>query len=157
MSESARDSENYVAASGVYVDDSRILWRGKRWSHLYAESLAELLAFGDRIGLKRSWLQNPTGESGLPHFDVTGVMRERAVEAGAIEVTGGDGTYTRLRRALTHGDYPMETSVCGGSGTGSSRSETSRWTAPRCASMQSDRSASTTKESSMGTPEREEH
>lgn len=98
----------------VYLDDASIAWRGKRWSHLYADSLAELVQFGDRIGLKRSWLQNPngtsdrTGQSALPHFDVTGQMLDKAVTSGAILVTGGDGTYRRLRQLLNRGDYPME-------------------------------------------------
>jgi hypothetical protein len=98
----------------VYVDDSNILWRGKRWCHLYADTLAELVQFGDQIGLKRPWLQNPdgtsarTGQGALPHYDVTGQMLDKAVTNGAILVTGGDGTYRRLRRALTAGEYPME-------------------------------------------------
>lgn len=93
----------------VYLDDSRIEWRGRKWSHLYAESLAELLAFADKIGLKREWLQNGDGKDGFPHFDVTGVMRERAARSGAIQVSGSDGTYARLRRSLGQGTYPMET------------------------------------------------
>lgn len=95
------------ATQRVYLDDANIAWRGKRWCHLYADSLAALLDFGDRIGLKREWLQNPTGD-GLPHYDVTGQMLDRAVAEGAILVTGGDGTYRRLRQALGRGEYPME-------------------------------------------------
>ena len=95
-------------AAQVYLDDANIAWRGKRWCHLYADSLAALVAFGDRIGLKRSWLQNPDGSTGLPHYDVTGQMFDKAVAEGAILITGGDGTYRRLRRALSAGEYPME-------------------------------------------------
>jgi len=97
----------------VYVDDANISWRGKRWCHLYADSLSELVEFGDHIGLKREWLQNPdgtserTGQASLPHFDVTGQMLDKAVTNGATLVTGGDGTYRRLRRALSSGEYPM--------------------------------------------------
>lgn len=94
----------------VYLDDAAILWRGKRWSHLYADSLAELLAFADRVGLRRSWLQNADGTKGLPHFDVTGSRRVACEQAGAVAVTSGDGNYTRLRRALTHGQYPLSVS-----------------------------------------------
>jgi len=95
-------------AACVYLDDANILWRGKRWCHLYADSLAALLDFGDRIGLKRSWLQHPDGKDGLPHYDVTGQMLDRAVAEGAILVTGGDGTYLRLRQALGRGEYPLD-------------------------------------------------
>jgi len=92
----------------VYLDSSNILWRGKRWCHLYADSLDELLAFGDRVGLRRSWLQHPEGERGLPHYDVTGSVLARCVAEGAVRVDAGDGTYRRLRQALTRGEYPME-------------------------------------------------
>lgn len=95
-------------AVSVYLDDAMILWRGRRWSHLYADTLAELIAFGDRVGLKREWLQNPDGKTGLPHYDVTGVMRDRCMFKGAVLVEGGDGTYRRLRRALHAGEYVLE-------------------------------------------------
>lgn len=91
----------------VYLDNAMIQWRGKTWSHLYADTLAELLTFGDLIGLKRSWLQHPDGQRGLPHYDVTGVMRDRCVTEGAILVEGGDGTYIRLRRSQVAGQYDM--------------------------------------------------
>ena len=91
----------------VYLDDAQILWRGKRWCHLYADSLPELLAFGDRVGLKRSWLQHPDGEQGLPHYDVTGSVLARCVLLGAQRVTNGDGNYRRLRQALGRGEYAL--------------------------------------------------
>lgn len=91
----------------VYLDDAMIRWRGKTWSHLYADTLAELLAFGDLVGLKRSWLQHSDGERGLPHYDVTGVMRDSCVTEGATLVSGGDGTYMRLRQALGRGEYDL--------------------------------------------------
>jgi len=94
----------------VYIDDANISWRGKRWCHLYADSLAELERFGERIGLRADWLQHHDGEKGLPHFDVTGVKLVAARQAGAIPVTGGDGNYVRLRRALGHGEYDMTAS-----------------------------------------------
>lgn len=90
----------------VYVDDSMILWRGKRWCHLYADSLPELEAFARKIGLRPEWLQNADGKTGLPHYDVTGSMLHRC-RAEAESVTAGDGTYRRLRRALTHGEYVL--------------------------------------------------
>ena len=91
----------------VYLDDAQILWRGKRWCHLYADSLPELLAFGDRVGLKRSWLQHPDGERGLPHYDVTGSVLARCVLLGAQRITSGDGNYRRLRQALGRGEYAL--------------------------------------------------
>ncbi len=90
----------------VYLDDAMIPWRGKRWCHLYADTLAELLEFADGIALKRSWLQNGDGH-GLPHFDVTGSKLDAAVMAGAVHVTPGDGTYRRLRREQTAAEEPQ--------------------------------------------------
>lgn len=89
----------------VYLDNSMILWRGKRWCHLYADSLSELEAFARRVGLKPSWLQHPKGEGGLPHYDVTGSLHKRCEELGAVSVTSGDGNYMRLRQKLAQGQY----------------------------------------------------
>lgn len=87
----------------VYVDRASILWRGKRWYHMYADSLAELHTLADQIGLQRSWFQ----EKGLPHYDVTGRMVERAISSGAVRV-GGEGEsdpYRELRRRHARGEY----------------------------------------------------
>ena len=48
----------------VYVDDARIPARVGRWdsswSHLFADTQDELHAFAARLGLRRSWFQDPT-------------------------------------------------------------------------------------------------
>jgi hypothetical protein len=71
----------------VYVDDARIPARVGRWdsswSHLFADTQDELHAFAARLGLRRSWFQDPT-VTGKPlaakpgsraaenwHYDVT--------------------------------------------------------------------------------------
>ena len=41
----------------VYVDSEEILWHGKLWCHLVADSLDELHTFAARLGLRRSWFQ----------------------------------------------------------------------------------------------------
>jgi hypothetical protein len=77
----------------VYVDDMNLradvpngdhVVRG-RWSHLYADTEAELLAFAKQLGLRDSWIQHP-GEAGV-HFDVTSSVRQRAITQGARPVT----------------------------------------------------------------------
>lgn len=64
----------------VYVDDARIEYRGRVWHHLMADSHQELHKFAHRIGLRRSWFQGD-------HYDVTSSMRQKAIKAGAVEVS----------------------------------------------------------------------
>ncbi|MEE4156199.1 DUF4031 domain-containing protein [Pseudomonas viridiflava] len=64
----------------VYVDAEGIKWRGREWSHLVADSLDELHAFADKLGLRRSWFQSKTL---YPHYDVTKSVRTRALAMGA--------------------------------------------------------------------------
>lgn len=56
-----------------------------RWCHLYADSLDELISFANKIGLKRSWLQNESGR--FPHFDIVPTYRQKAISNGAIELS----------------------------------------------------------------------
>ena len=87
----------------VYVDDARIPARVGRlsstWSHLIADTQDELHEFASRLGLRRSWFQDPT-KTGKPfkakpgsraaqnwHYDVTEGKRRQAVALGAVEVT----------------------------------------------------------------------
>jgi hypothetical protein len=81
----------------VYVDDMRMPARVGRtqanWSHLMADSRDELIAFAERLGMKRLWLQNkPSGV----HFDVTDSIRARAIEAGALPIECGSDQWRRV-------------------------------------------------------------
>ena len=64
----------------VYVDDSRLAWRGKSWCHLVADSINELHAFAEQLGLRREWFQDRTM---YPHYDVTVAVRAKALALGA--------------------------------------------------------------------------
>jgi len=77
----------------VYVDNMfdtalyKTQWRQSsfywpRACHMWADTLAELIEMADRIGLKRSWLQN---NKKLPHYDLTESKRALAVKCGAEE------------------------------------------------------------------------
>jgi hypothetical protein len=84
----------------VYVDNARIPFVRKdlglyqptyKMNHMWADTLEELFAMADKIGLQRKWLQRPPG-TGLPgmnaswvHFDITASKRALAVKHGAIE------------------------------------------------------------------------
>ncbi|MGH2933922.1 MAG: DUF4031 domain-containing protein [Gaiellaceae bacterium] len=66
----------------VYVDDARISWRGRSWSHLVADSPDELHRAARQLGLRREWAQ----EKGRTlHYDLPEELRELAVELGLAE------------------------------------------------------------------------
>lgn len=66
----------------VYVDDARIPWRGRRWSHLVADAPEELHRAAQVLGLKREWAQT---KSRTLHYDVPDEVRERAIELEIAE------------------------------------------------------------------------
>jgi Protein of unknown function (DUF4031) len=68
----------------VYVDDMRAAYRGMIMCHMMADTLDELHAMAERIGVGRNWFQDSM--SG-PHYDVSLDKRAAAVAAGAREVT----------------------------------------------------------------------
>lgn len=68
----------------VYVDAlTDYGWRLGASCHMFADSLDELHAMADKIGMKRSWFQN---KNGRPHYDLVKSRRDRAVKLGAIEL-----------------------------------------------------------------------
>lgn len=67
----------------VYVDDVRHRFGRMIMCHMWADTLEELLAMADRIGVSRRWLQQPPKASWV-HFDVSLGMKAKAIEAGAI-------------------------------------------------------------------------
>lgn len=71
----------------VYVDNAGIVFKGKPRHHLTADSLEELHAFCERVGIKRCWFHNTKRH---PHYDVTDAQREAAIEAGAVAVSARD-------------------------------------------------------------------
>jgi hypothetical protein len=68
----------------VYVDDAVTLWRGRRWAHLMADTLDELHAFADRLGIPRRAFQNKTSGA---HYDLPADVRELAIDLGAIPIS----------------------------------------------------------------------
>lgn len=120
----------------VYVDDIRIPAKvgrfDARWSHLIADSREELHAFAGRLGLKRSYFQDPV-VNGKPkadpgtlhaefwHFDVTESVRLRAIRMGAVAVSWHDlpgivearyvarGGELPVTVAPVQGELPIET------------------------------------------------
>jgi len=75
----------------VYVDDVRHRFGRMIMCHLWADSLDELLAAVDAIGVQRKWIQgHPTLSFGKHrnaswvHFDISLTMKERALARSAI-------------------------------------------------------------------------
>lgn len=54
---------------------------------MQADTLEELHAMADRLGLRRSWLQTKPGRPWHDHYDLTAPYRERAIALGAIPLT----------------------------------------------------------------------
>lgn len=83
----------------VYVDDMRMPARvgriSARWSHLTADSDAELHEFAGRLGLKRAWFQPNERRPEANHYDVTDTVRAKALELGAVAETMREGAVRR--------------------------------------------------------------
>lgn len=69
----------------VYVDDMKMEYRGMIMCHMVADSLDELHAMADKIGIHRKWFQNKN--PARPHYDISLGKRSLAVKLGAKEIT----------------------------------------------------------------------
>jgi hypothetical protein len=67
----------------VFVDDVRHRFGRMVMCHMWADSLDELLAMADRIGVARRWLQQPPKASWV-HFDIALSKKAAAIAAGAV-------------------------------------------------------------------------
>jgi hypothetical protein len=88
----------------LYVDDPRHPLGRMKMCHMTADSLEELHAAADRLGLKRDWYQGPP-KTERPHYDISLSRRRRAVEElDAQEVSTREivtiARRMRLREAL---------------------------------------------------------
>lgn len=66
----------------VYVDDVHHAYGRMIMCHMWADTLDELLAMADSIGVRRKWLQCPPAAS-WTHFDVSLGMKAKAIASGA--------------------------------------------------------------------------
>jgi hypothetical protein len=67
----------------VYVDDVRHPFGRMVMCHMWADTLDELMAMADRIGIARKWLQKPPKASWV-HFDVSLGKKAQAIALGAV-------------------------------------------------------------------------
>ncbi len=75
----------------VYVDDVRHPFGNMVMCHLWADTLPELLAMVDRIGVARKWIQGhaelsigKAKNASWVHFDIALSKKALAIKAGAI-------------------------------------------------------------------------
>lgn len=75
----------------VYVDDVRHRFGRMVMCHLWADSLEELLAFVDAIGVDRKWIQGHETlslakyrDASWVHFDISLAKKRLALERGAV-------------------------------------------------------------------------
>ena len=74
----------------VYVDDAFVEGDWGHWSgggHMQADSLEELHAMADRLGMQRAWFQSKPGRPWHDHYDLTSARRELAIELGALPIS----------------------------------------------------------------------
>ncbi len=67
----------------VYVDISSYRIGRMMMCHMAADTLGELHAMADQLGVKR-WFQD---KPGAPHYDICKSNRAKAVRLGAVEVS----------------------------------------------------------------------
>ena len=90
----------------VYVDDA--FCHGDRWGrwqgggHMQADSVEELHAMADRLGLMRSWFQTRPGRPWRDHYDLTSVKREQAIGLGAIPITWREAARRNIAAREAH-------------------------------------------------------
>ena len=66
----------------VYVDDARISFRGRTWSHMVADTAEELHRAAEALGLSRERAQD---KGRTLHYDLPEEWRRRAIELGVAE------------------------------------------------------------------------
>jgi hypothetical protein len=87
----------------VYVDDAFVHGDWGKWTgggHLQADTLDELHAFAESLGLKRPWFQSRPGRPWNDHYDLTRSKRALALRLGAIAedaLASGRRTAARVR------------------------------------------------------------
>ena len=84
----------------VYVDDSRVPWRGHEWSHLIADTTEELHAFAASIALESAWFHWRPARPWKDHYDIPDAKRQLAIARGARAITSREAAAMLRARRL---------------------------------------------------------
>lgn len=95
----------------VYVDDMRAGFGRMVMCHMVADTLPELHAMADKIGVQRRWYQGPP-VTRMPHYDIALSKRALAVQAGALEIQWREAPAIARRCLQALNDVP-QCFVCG--------------------------------------------
>ncbi len=68
----------------VYVDNAINPYGRMKMCHMVADTLDELHAMADKIGMRRGWFQNHPDH---PHYELSVSRRKIAIQNGAIEIS----------------------------------------------------------------------
>lgn len=79
----------------VYVDDCRNPMGRMLMCHMLADTVEELHAMADAIGIRRRWFQGD-------HYDICQQKRATAVSLGAKEITRRQAVVVRRKFRETH-------------------------------------------------------
>lgn len=83
----------------VYVDDMNAPFGRMKMCHLIADSVEELHAMADTIGVARKWYQAPPKHSS--HYDIALTKKALALAAGAFPITWRQAGAMNARRRVT--------------------------------------------------------
>lgn len=89
----------------VYVDDAFVAGDWGFWTgggHMQADTLEELHAMAERLGLRRAWFQSKPSRPWHDHYDLTRRHRAEAARLGAILVTSREAVQRNREVRLAH-------------------------------------------------------
>jgi hypothetical protein len=104
----------------IYVDNFRIPYRGSCYSHLTADTEAELHEFAEKLGLQRRWYQARCKSKACTrcihwHYDISDAKRNKAIELGAKPLTLTEMShFLTARRAAYNLAHPKPQATQGG-------------------------------------------
>ena len=76
------DNQRTGFQMSIYVDNSKVPFKGKEWCHMMADSLDELHHFAHQMGIDIRLFHR---HASYPHYDITLEMRILVIEHGAID------------------------------------------------------------------------